>query len=208
MNPREMGLRSGGEILKVTYRGEVEHIPVASTFIELKGALARVVVPEFEKLVSSKKPGELVDIGFVDYVYKTDQLDVSDPEAAAGLIQALRNAGFTIPDKLKKLDPIAPERYKMISEMRRRPDYYQSMDHFANGTFIIGPISVDPIEREPYIYDYVLEVEAARLRTEASVAVHGSTLIADIALDENRDRIFNEEIVRILDRAFHPYLFA
>ena len=147
----------------------------------------------------------MVDIGFVWYEYETDKMDFSNPEAANALRETLRNAGCPVPTELKQLDPIAPERRDFISEMRIRGNYYYSLYLFADETHIIGPILVDDIERDPILYDVEAEIEASSLDLNHSIAVHGATLLQDISLPNGRNRIFNEEIVHILDRVFYPF---
>lgn len=199
---KEMGLPSGVEVLRFLYRGEVVHIPVAPSFSHLQNAVRTVVIPALERLKRKKQPGEIIDIGFVHYSSPADTFEFKNPEAASKLIEGLRAAGLSVAVEPKKLDPIAPERKSLVPQMRERGDYYWLLDDFRDSTFIVGPVVIAEILRNPWIYDYVAEVEAARLQTESSVAVHGETLLSAAMPPRGRDRIFNAEIVSILDQAF------
>lgn len=205
MNTREMGLPSGIEHLRFPYRGESVQVPVAPSFLSLKQAIHRAVIPGLEELSKKRQPGEIIGVGFVTYQYATDGLEFQNPEATQALIQHLKAAGLPVADTPKKLDPIAPERYSLLTQMRQRRDYYYPLDYFRGGTFVIGPVVIADTPRHPWFYDYAAELEAATLHTDLSVAVHGETLLADVSFSSERDRIFNEEIVEILTRAFHPY---
>lgn len=205
MNYKEFGLPNGVEILRFPYRGETTDVPVAPNFLYLKRAIYQSVLPRLERLLQQQEPRQQIGVGFVNYMYQADSFDFKYPEVTQTLIQNLKRAGLPVLDEPQKLEPVAPERYDLVAEMRERGDYYYSLDDFQNDTFLIGPIIVNHIPRIPGIYDYVAECETAKLVIEASVGIHGEALLTDFALPRGRDRIFNREIVTILERVFHPH---
>lgn len=171
----------------------------------LREAIHRAVILGLNRLAEAKRPDLIFGVGFMSYRYEADCLDVQSPQAAQALIEMFRAAGLKIADEFVRVDPIAPEEFTLISRLREKPDDYYPLDTFQEGTYILGPQTVDDIFKGQDFVTLDKRVALTTLHTQFSVAVHGETLLADVAGLIANDRIYFSEILSILDRAAHPF---
>lgn len=195
MRSSERLFPAGSEVLGFTYRGEAVTVPVVSTFEDFRREIRAVVVPGLEELKRHAEPGRMVGIGFVQYNYSVDRYDLRKPEVASELFRILNTSGFS-GTEWPTPSAIIPERHCLVSEMRKQGDNPFPSD-FAEGTYIAGPMIVRP-SLHPTL-------ENVRFVTEASVGIDGMTLLSEMDAPVERRRVFDREIVALLDRAFAPF---
>ncbi len=186
--------------MRFSYKGQEVVVPVVPSIYYLGLAARNMMLPRLEELAKMRQTGEKVGIAFVPYHYATDSFEFTNPKATQALMNALKKAGLPVADSPKKLDSISPEPVNLLQMMCQRGDYYWTLSYVSEGTFLVGPMRVAVIPRIPGLYDYADEIEASTLETDATIGIHGAALLEDFVLPKGRDRIFNQEIVDILER--------